>query len=434
MVDLNRQEGQLFSDKLLKEVNDKFYYVNQDPITKKKRVFFDNAGGAFRLKSVLESYEKVDAIPDCPERKHEVALHLQEIIAKGERDSRIIFNAKDGKILTMLTASRAIFEMVGAIAENIEGTNVVTTDLEHPSSYDAVAYYAQKTGKELRVAKTNPVTGGVDAEEIASLIDENTCLLNFIYASNISGAILDVEEIVQAARKKKPDLYITVDAVQHIPHGHVDVSKLEIDGMNFAPYKFFGNRGSGIAYISERLSKLPHPELLAKEPTWQLGSPAPSQFAAITEIVNYVCWLGNNFVISDDRRELFVEGMDRIKLQERALMNYMLKGETDVQGLRDIEGVNVYLDYPDFTKRDFIVAMSFDHLACEDAVKEYAKRDIIVYERLNSSIYSKRMLDSFGIEGCIRVSPLHCQSIKDMQQFLQATLEIAKSIKESPNV
>src|SRR5699024_3349009 len=113
----------------------------------------------------------------------------------------------------------------------------------------------QKTGKELRVAKTNPVTGGVDAEEIASLIDENTCLLNFIYASNISGAILDVEEIVQAARKKKPDLYITVDAVQHIPHGHVDVSKLEIDGMNFAPYKFFGNRGSGIAYISERLSK-----------------------------------------------------------------------------------------------------------------------------------------------------------------------------------
>ncbi|MEO1770572.1 aminotransferase class V-fold PLP-dependent enzyme [Candidatus Enterococcus ferrettii] len=430
MADLNMQEGQLFSDKLLKEVNDKFYYVNQDPITKKKRVFFDNAGGAFRLKSVLESYQKVDAIPDCPERKHEVALHLQEIIAEGERDSRIIFNAQDGKILTMLTASRAIFELVGAVAETIEGTNVVTTDLEHPSSYDAVAYYAQKTGKELRVAKTNPVTGGVDADEIASLIDENTCLLNFIYASNISGAILDVEEIVKAARKKKTDLYITVDAVQHIPHGHVDVSKLEVDGMNFAPYKFFGNRGSGIAYVSERLSKLPHPELLAKEPTWQLGSPAPSQFAAITEIVDYVCWLGSNFIITDDRRELFVEGMDRIKLQERALMNYMLKGESEVPGLRNIRGVNVYLDHPDFTKRDFIVAMSFDNLACEDAVKEYAKRDIIVYERLNSSIYSKRMLDSFGIEGCIRVSPLHCQSIEDMQVFLKATLEIAESIKE----
>ena len=41
-------------------------------------------------------------------------------------------------------------------------------------------------------------SGGVDVEEITKLIDKDTLSLNFIYASNISGAILDVETIITA--------------------------------------------------------------------------------------------------------------------------------------------------------------------------------------------------------------------------------------------
>lgn len=419
-------QGVLFSKALQKEVKDKFYNVDFDPITKQERVFFDNAGGAFRLKSVLKSYAEIDTLPDCPERKHKVALYLQDVITKGEDDARIVFNAHDGNILTTLTASQAIFEMVGAVVENIPGNNVITTALEHPSSFDAVDYYARKTGKELRVAQTNPETGGVDVESIVSLIDQETTLLNFIYASNISGAILDVEEIVKQARKIKPDLYIIVDAVQHIPHGLVDLQRTPVDGINFAPYKYFGNRGSGIAYVSDRLSKLPHHELIAKEPTWQLGSPAPSQFSAISEIVNYVCWLGEKESHEVSRRAQFENGMNAIKLHERALMHHMLEGDENNVGLRYLEGVTVYLDYPDFTKRDFIVAIELNGINCTQAVREYENKNIIVYERLNTSIYSKRMLDSFGIEGCIRVSPLHCQSIEDINTFLKVTQEIIK--------
>jgi len=50
-----------------------------------------------------------------------------------------------------------------------------------------------------------------------------------------------------------------------------------------------------------------------------------------------------------------------------------------------------------------------------------------VYERISSSLYSKRMLDSFGIDGAVRVSPLHCNSPADIDKFLQVTLEIAKT-------
>jgi cysteine desulfurase/selenocysteine lyase len=317
--------------------------------------------------------------------------------------------------------------MVMAIAENIGGTNMVTTILEHPSAYDPMEYYAGKLGKELRVAGSNPVTGGVDVDEVVKLVDKNTCLLSVMYASNISGAIFDIENIVKKAREIKPDLYIIVDAVQHAPHGVIDLQKTPVDGINFAPYKFFGCRGSGIAWLSDRAALLPHHKLLgAKADFWELGSPAPAQFAVITEIVNYVCWLGSHFTAGTDRRGLFECGMTQIALHERALMARMLNGNGEIPGLRNMKGVKSLLDYEDLSKRDLIMAIEFANIGYTQAVREYEKRKVIVYDRLASSIYSKRMLNSFNLNGAVRVSPLHCNSAEDIDQFLMVTREIAE--------
>ncbi|MGI6004116.1 MAG: aminotransferase class V-fold PLP-dependent enzyme [Christensenellales bacterium] len=419
------KDGLLFSEELQKEVKEKFYYVDEDPDIG-KRLFFDNAGGAFRLKSAVKAFAEIDAIPDCPERIHKMALKLQKIQEEGTRDARIIFNAKSGAILTHLTASQAIFAMVQAVAENIPGTNIVTSVLEHPSAFDATQYYADKTGCALRVAQSNRETGGVDVESIVSLIDKDTMLLSCMFASNITGAIYDMQEIVRRAREVKPDLYIICDAVQHAPHGIIDLEKMPVDGVNFAPYKFFGCRGSGIGYVSDRLARLPHHKLSAKpDDEWELGSPAPTQYAVITAIVDYVCWLGGKFIKSDDRRTLYVEGMNRIKLQERALMAAMLNGAGGKEGLRGMKNVRVFLDYPDLSTRDFILAMGFDNLDYTQAVREYEKRNVIVYDRLATSLYSKRMLDSFGMDGAIRVSPLHCNDVADIVKFLTVTEELA---------
>ncbi len=423
----NHPEGILFPETLQREIKDKFLYVDRDPDIG-ERLMFDNAGGAFRLKKAVERAIEVDSVPDCPERVHKMALKLQKIQDDGTDDARLIFNAPaGGSILTHLTASQTMFDMVRAVAENVPGKNMVTSVLEHPSAYDCMEYYAQKTGRELRVAQSNRTTGGVDVDSIVKLIDKDTVLLSVMYASNITGAIYDMESIVREARSVKPDLYIICDAVQHAPHGIVDLEKMPVDGINFAPYKFYGCRGSGIGYVSERLSRLPHHKLSAKNiEDWSLGSPAPSQFAVITEIVNYVAWVGGHFTDSKSRRELFVAGMERIKLHERALMARMLDGSGGVPGLRKMDNVLVFLDNPDLTIRDFIMAIGFRNIGYTKAVREYERRNIIVYDRLATSLYSKRMLNSFGLDGAIRVSPLHCNDILDIEKFLLATLEISR--------
>lgn len=423
----NYPQGLFFEDGLQKEVKEKFSNVDRDG-DYGERLFFENAGGSLRLKAVTDAYAFGDSFPDCDSRKHKRAKELRKMTLNGFADLRVMFNApKYGQIITETSSSKAMFTMVRTILENVKGTNVVTTDLDHPSVYDSCKYYAKKKGMDFRVAKPEKETGTVRPEDIAALVDEDTALLACIYASNHTGAVLDIPRIVELAKAKNPDVYIIVDAVQHMPHGLVDVQKVPVDGVNFAAYKVFGCRGFGAAYISDRVAILDHPMINGNlgDP-WELGGPAPAMFSTISAIVDYVCWIGAKFVDSEDRRELYEEGMERIEMQERALMNRMLEGTEEIPGIRHIENANAHFDREDYENRDFIMAVTFDNVNYTDAVQEYLKRGVVVYDRNDANYYSVRSLHPFDLDGIIRVSPLHCHDKNDIDKFLIATAEIAK--------
>ena len=428
---MDNKYGVLFDKDLQKSLKDKFFYVDEDP-KYGKRLFFENSGGSLRLKKCVEAKEEIERFPDCPERIHERSLELKSLVETGTREIlEIIFGAKEGSLITELTASQTMFHMVGLIMENIPGTNAVVSSIEHPSAFDAIEFYCKKTGKEMRVVPANKKTGGIDAEEVIKYVDENTCLLSIMSASNISGNIMDIETIVKKAREIKPDLYVISDAVQHAPHSILDVERLKIDGMNFAPYKFFGIRGCGFAYVSPRVAALPHHKLIAKDQSvFELGTSAPANFKAAMEIINYVCEIGRHYLDSNDKKTLYDEGMRRIHLHERALLHRLLEGTEDVPGLRHIDGVTVFVDTDDLSARDLIVAIAIENTDFTECVAEYQRRGVTVYERINTSIYSKRILDALGLNGAIRVSPLHCHGTDDIDEFLRITAKIARCARQ----
>ena len=51
-----------------------------------------------------------------------------------------------------------------------------------------------------------------------------------------------------------------------------------------------------------------------------------------------------------------------------------------------------------------------------------------MFERVRSSMYSKRIVEALGLEGAIRVSPLHCHGVEDVDKFLKITRTIAESV------
>ncbi|MBP6862214.1 MAG: aminotransferase class V-fold PLP-dependent enzyme [Neisseriaceae bacterium] len=418
--------GRLIAPSIHQALRAKFAYLERD-MDGSRRLFFDNSGGSLRLIEAIMAKNDIDLLPDCPEREHERARMLQDIMAKGQDDIlRIMLNAPSGSLLTELTASQVMFQMMGTIVENVAGTNVVTSNIEHPSAYDAAAYYCAKTGKTLRVAEAN-AEGFVSVESILDLIDEDTTLLSIIASSNISGNIMDLATIVAKAREKKPGLFIISDAVQHLPHGTIDLSAIPLDGLNFAPYKFMASRGIGFGYVSDRVSALPHHKLLARpDEAWGLGTPTASLFHSMSQVFAYVDWLGASVdATATTARARYLAGMEAIELHERALLHRLLNGSDAIVGLRQMAGVNVYVDAAPLNQRDLIVAMGIEGWDFDALRAEYQRCGVTVYERVNTSIYSKRIVEALGLSGAIRVSPMHCHHVDEIDQFLRITQEIA---------
>jgi len=330
-----------------------------------------------------------------------------------------------------LTASQAIFQIAGTIITNVPGTNVVTTRLEHPASYDSVHYYAGKAGKEVRVAGLNKADGGVDLAEILARIDRNTSMLSVIYASNLTGAVLDIQTIAHEARKINPDIYILVDAVQHVPHAAVDVDELGVDGLVAAPYKMFGKRGFGLGYISDRVARLPHEEVYGKtKDRWAVGSADPSAYHSLSRIVDYIAWIGTQFGAGDSRRDRILTGMAKISGHEQFLLQRLLYGGGTRPGLKKIAGVSVHCVPDSPTHRDLILAINIAGQDAPASVKKYQEKGITVFERLATSSFSQRILQDLGLPGIVRVSPMHFNTIEEVDLFLAATEEMASEPKQ----
>ncbi|VEE07861.1 cysteine desulfurase [Neisseria animalis] len=415
----------MFTPSLSAEIRSRFAFVEHDP-DYGSRLFFDNSGGSLRLKEAVRVKETIDLLPDCSERQHRRAVDFQEWIERGTQDIlQVMFGTKRGALMVEQSASQAMFQIVAAIMEHIGGGNAVTTNVEHPSAYDAVKFYCQKNGCEFRVAQVGR-DGFVTPEAVAEQVDGQTVLVSVIASSNISGNIMDLAGIIRAVKEKNPQAYIITDAVQHMPHGTLDVEALGLDAANFAPYKFFGSRGVGFAYLSPRLATLPHHKLLDKPADfWILGTPTPALFASFSAVIDYVCWLGKQCGGHGGRRELYLEGMHAIEQQERFLLHRLLEGGGEVPGLRHQPKVKVYADSPDLSRRDLIVAMGIDGWDFEALRQAYDQAGVVVYERVNSSIYSRRIVEALGLTGALRVSPLHCHTAADIDRFLTITAELA---------
>ncbi len=423
---MNKRNVDFFPQELQSKIKKEFAYLDED-FNGDKRLFFENAGGALRLNSVVEEHARISALPDSPERSHSIAKDIQKIIDDGKNDINLLINAKNGAVGTSLTASELMFEMIVTAASESTPGNIVTTEIEHPSSYDACQFAAERDSHEVRVAKADTKTGSIPLENILELIDEETRIVSVILTSNITGAMHDMAAYSKQIREKNKDAYIIVDAVQGAPHAVIDLQEWAVDGMNIAPYKMFGNRGVGFAWMSDRLASLPHHRLLATEPTnWDLGSKTPAHYAGFSKVVDYICMVGSFYCDSGDRRELIVEGMSRIHAQEQAILERLLNGSENISGINEMKNVKVHFEKENGVNQDLILALTFDNISNAEAVDHYGEENILVYARESSSHYSKRILEALELDSIVRVSPIHCHSKDDVDSFLKVTKKISE--------
>jgi selenocysteine lyase/cysteine desulfurase len=414
-------DKQMFSPALLEQIRDRFLYVDQDPYSG-KRVYLEASGGSLRLKSVVETLTKEVALPDELYRFNPASDYVVEATQKGIEDVKLFLGAKSGDIVSANSATQTIFRAVNAVASNIPGTNIVTSQLEHPAVLSPTKYYAELSDKEWRVANMSRETGTVPMDAILEKIDKNTCMLCFQHASNQTGAVNDAKIIVREARKIKPDLYILIDAVQYAPHGRIDVEEIGADAYAFGPYKAYGVKGIGFAHISERLTKLPHENLLLKpETNWVLGSPPHAMFAAWSAVVDYLCWLGGHFTDSTDRRELIIASKKAISRHMLALLDRALHGTQEVEGLLDMPHVTMCGMEKEIVNRMCIFLFRLDGIDSPAASHRYNHEHRVRVSARVRDAYSTSPLEGLGWPDAVRLSAAHYNTPEEIDLFLKAT-------------
>jgi len=415
---------EMFAGSLLKEIREKFHYVDWDPYTG-ERVYLEASGGSLRLKSVTETLAKEVSLPDELYRFNPASDYAVRAMDRGIEDVKLFLGAQSGQIMSANSATQTIFRAVNAVASHIPGTNIVTSQLEHPAVLSPTKYFADLTGKQCRVANLVSETGSIPIETILEKIDKDTCLLCLQQASNQTGTVNDVRTIIREARRIKPDLYVVVDAVQYAPHGPIDVEDIGSDAYAFGPYKAYGVKGIGFAHISDRLADLPHENLLLKaDSNWVLGSPAHALFATWTSVVDYLCWLGSHFTDSTDRRELVIASKQAIHRHMMALLDRALNGSDKVEGLLNMDHVTVCGMEKEIVSRMCIFLFRIAGMDSPKASQRYNQdHHVRVSARVKDS-YSTYPLEGLGWPDAVRLSAAHYNTPDEIDRFLRATTAI----------
>lgn len=162
--------------------------------------------------------------------------------------------------------------MYSLLTEFRDGDNVVSTLMEHNSDY--VPWHAMcreilpRFGRRVqcRLARFDPVTGELDLEHLASLIDARTKLVCCTGASNFLGTrnpLAAVRALADASGYFQPNgerrSWLLIDGAQLVPGSFTDVHALGADYLAFSFHKMLAPFGIGVLYAKQHLlaSSLP---------------------------------------------------------------------------------------------------------------------------------------------------------------------------------
>ncbi|MGV6804086.1 MAG: aminotransferase class V-fold PLP-dependent enzyme [Ruegeria sp.] len=404
---------------LIDAIRARFAHVDSCPF-QGPRVFFENAGGALTLNSVVETSARFAAIPDNQGRDNLASHALVDIINRAKSDLGTFMNASAGQFFVGESGTELLFRMIRTVCVNApKGARVIGSSIEHPASRSAARRWAGIAGLDYVNVPHDDATGTVTAEDYTALMTPNVAVATILHASPVTGMGMDVASIANAIRAISPDCYIIVDGIQHAAHGQMDIDSYGVDGYAISPYKVFSRHGYGIAWISDRLTALPHDQLIdAPAEGWEFGTRDTGAYATMSDVVDYFDWLGGQVTDDTDRRARIQAAGRAIHAYETHLTNAMIDGTGNLPGLRDMDHITI-LAGADNPAREGLVSVVVRDIPSPEVVTRLNDQGIRTHTR-KADHYSGNVLDPLGLTDCIRISLCHYNTEHEVAQLLAA--------------
>lgn len=132
-------------------------------------------------------------------------------------------------------------------------SHIITTSIEHKAVLETVKHM-QKIGFKVDFVSPNH-SGRISADEVLSLVTDDTLLVSVMHVNNETGIIQPVDIIGEELEKK--DVLFHIDATQSCGKLVDEIKSLKYDMLSFSSHKMYGPQGIGALVLRRKNYKLP---------------------------------------------------------------------------------------------------------------------------------------------------------------------------------
>ncbi len=394
----------------------------QERFDGKPAIFFDNPGGTQVPRSVIDAM--VDYLTRRNSNTHglfETSRRSDVVIDHARQAAADLLGAEMDEIVFGNNMTSLTFALMHALAPEFSpGDEIIVTRLDHDANVAPWLMLAEDRGCTIRHADVDPETCTLDMAHFHSLISPRTRLIAVGYASNATGTINDVQNVVAWA--KEVNAYTFVDAVQYAPHGLIDVRALDCDFLACSAYKFFGPH-VGILYGKrDHMKRLrayrvrPAGEALPGK--WETGTKNHEGLAGTAAAIDYLAALGvseGGALPTAARREKLRAAWAAIQPYEQELIERLIVGLSAIQGVR-IYGIT---ERAQWEQRVATVSIRKEGVTPEQLALALAEENIFTW---NGNFYALEISERLGVEssgGLLRIGLAHYNTADEVDKCLR---------------
>jgi cysteine desulfurase/selenocysteine lyase len=218
--------------------------MNGEPL-----VYLDSAATALKPRVVAEAVSRVylRGAGAVDRSAHALGARATAIVEEARETVRAFVNAEHAdEIVLTRGATDALNLVASSFAQRglVAGDKVVVTALEHHANHLPWKRACEITGAEFVVVPTRGAA--IHADDVIGAIDSRTKIVAVTHVSNVTGAILPVREIADAAHAK--GALVVVDGAQGAAHAQCNVRVLGADFYALSGHKLYGPSGTGALY------------------------------------------------------------------------------------------------------------------------------------------------------------------------------------------
>ena len=388
-------------------------------------VYFENAGGSFAPRQVIESLEGYMRQCQCqPNWSFASSRSARERLDRAQNLMAEAINADRNEIVIGPSTTLNVYVLAHALAPQFPpGSEIVVTNQDHEANGGAWRRLAD-TGVVVREWRIDPRTGDLDVDALDGLLGPRTRLVCFPHVSNIVGSVNDVAAIT--ARAHAVGAMVCIDGVAAVAHHLPDMKALDADLYLFSVYKMFGPH-LGVLY-----AKREHMEAASNQNHFFHEGNVPEKLhpgglsyesaASMAGIVDYFESVhAHHFDAQPNSlRTRLAEVYGLFKAQESSLMARVLEY---LDGRPDIRIIGRATSDPARRAATFSITVGGRRPA--DIAERLAELGVCVGY---GHFYGYRCVDALGIdptEGVLRISMVHYNTLAEVDRLIEAMDAVA---------